>query len=164
MRATGWVAARSNGDVHLRFIVSRIITSVSQLPTPGPPRRERVGKTRFCRVFMPAFATGGCASDCGLPACGGAGDEEDAVGCWLLAARGRAALGLPLRALAIATPQRQESGGVGRCPARRRRQLDSRCRGGLSRRANTSEFGRSKAIGFTDSTPTKSRARQSVQR
>lgn len=36
---------------HLRFWVSRIITSTSQLPTPGPPRRDLDGRTRFWRVF-----------------------------------------------------------------------------------------------------------------
>lgn len=29
------------------------MTSVSQVPTPGPPRRVREGKTRFCRPFEP---------------------------------------------------------------------------------------------------------------
>ena len=33
--------------IHLRFRVSRINISTSQVPTPGPPRREREGRTRF---------------------------------------------------------------------------------------------------------------------
>lgn len=33
-----------------RLYVSKIITSTSQLPTPGPPRRDLEGKIRFWRV------------------------------------------------------------------------------------------------------------------
>ena len=29
--------------------------SASQLPTPGPPLRERDGNTRFCRVCIPGL-------------------------------------------------------------------------------------------------------------
>lgn len=38
------------GVVHCLLNVSRIKLSASQLPTPGPPRRERDGKIRFWRT------------------------------------------------------------------------------------------------------------------
>lgn len=34
--------------------VSRMFISTSVLPTPGPPRRARVGRMRFWRVSIPA--------------------------------------------------------------------------------------------------------------
>lgn len=82
----------------MRFMVSRIITSVSQLPTPGPPRRERVGKTRFCRVFIPSFELEACADTGGFFGVAGAGDDEDATGCWVAATRSARALAELLRA------------------------------------------------------------------
>jgi hypothetical protein len=37
------------GNAHFHFFVSRIIISMSQLPTPGPPRLDRDGRMRFWR-------------------------------------------------------------------------------------------------------------------
>lgn len=42
-------------DIHFRRCVSIIIKSTSQFPTPGPPRLERDGRTRFCRACFPGF-------------------------------------------------------------------------------------------------------------
>lgn len=36
--------------VPVRLRVSKILISISQLPTPGPPRRVLTGRVRFCRV------------------------------------------------------------------------------------------------------------------
>lgn len=155
----------SKGDVRLRLIVSRIITSVSQFPTPGPPRRERVGNTRFWRVFIPSFAAGACAVDFGLLGWNGAGDDEDAVGCWRLPARGRPALALPLRALDMSTTAtRRVRRWGGGCRARRRRRLDSRSRGGTIGAQTHPNPVCVEAIGLNDSTPTKRRARQTMPR
>jgi hypothetical protein len=43
---------------HRRLCASNIMRSTSQLPIPGPPRREREGSTRFCRDFKLAFSDG----------------------------------------------------------------------------------------------------------
>ena len=111
-------------DVHLRFIVSSIITSLSQLPTPGPPRRVRVGSTRRCRVDMLSDGPTTCgwpsAPGAGASVRGGAGDEEDAVGCWRLPERDLLAAAFPLRALTMfrvvsaARVSRGDDGSFGR--------------------------------------------------
>lgn len=44
--------------VHRRLCASNIMRSTSQLPIPGPPRREREGSTRFCRDFKLALSDG----------------------------------------------------------------------------------------------------------
>ncbi|PSR72575.1 hypothetical protein PHLCEN_2v11568 [Hermanssonia centrifuga] len=61
---------KANEDIHRRLRVSSIITSTSQLPTPGPPLLERDGSTRFWRVCIPDFE--------GVPGvdAGGAGVEN----------------------------------------------------------------------------------------
>jgi len=43
---------------HRRLCASNIMRSTSQLPIPGPPRREREGSTRFCRDFKLALSDG----------------------------------------------------------------------------------------------------------
>lgn len=45
------------GCVHCLRLVSRIMMSMSQFPTPGPPLRERDGSTRL-RVCIPDFVIG----------------------------------------------------------------------------------------------------------
>lgn len=104
----GPAKGKRKGGAPLRFMVSRIITSVSQVPTPGPPRRERVGSTRFCLVFIPSFELEACAEGggCGCRGvaggAGAAGDDEEAVACWRLAARDPRVLTTPPRAPTMA--------------------------------------------------------------
>ena len=95
-------------------MVSNIIASLSQLPTPGPPRRERVGCTRRCRVEMlsveskPGVLVPAAfpAADPDTGAWAGAGE----AGCWLLPARDLLAAALPLRA---PTMSGRDEGGEG---------------------------------------------------
>ncbi len=110
-------------------MVSNIITSLSQVPTPGPPRRERVGCTRRCCVEMLSVASNPCVltpaapptADADRGGWGGAGE----AGCWLLPARCLVAAALPLRALTIAGCDKggegelEEDGREGRALRRR---------------------------------------------
>ena len=80
--------------------------SLSQLPTPGPPRRERAGCTRRCRIEMLSVESNPCvltpaappAADAERRGWGGAGE----AGCWLLPERDLVVAALVLRALTMA--------------------------------------------------------------
>jgi hypothetical protein len=46
-------------EAPFRLSESRMMISTSLFPNPGPPRRERAGKTRFCRVTGPPTGEAG---------------------------------------------------------------------------------------------------------